>query len=210
MQCYIDYLLKHGVSKKTSLKYANFIRQLIKEYGQITEDFQDRFVIDKLDKWSKNSITTYLKAVRHYAAYKGIKLHKCSFNNLRQATITPTFSEDEIYSMTEYLIQQWHEQKNSSDRWAKQRAKWSIFWLLVMWTGCRCGEIAGLTHRQVNLSSNTIIINATKTNSIRNVPIVSLIRQCVYEYLGRCGMSLFPNVHQKSWSRSFHRLLNNV
>lgn len=196
MNGFNKYLLTHGVSGNTARRYCGFVAQLLKEYGEISADFQDSFVLDKLEAWSKNSIATYLKAVRHYAEYKNIDLKPCSFKNLRQPSITPTFTEEEIATLTTYCLD--------------VKSRWCIFWLLVMWTGCRCGEIKLLTQKQINAASNTIIINATKTKNVRNVPVPDFIAPTIYEYVDTCQDKLFPNAYCKAWNRSFRQLLKQT
>lgn len=204
-----SYCRVQGLSLSTAKKYIECVDQMLREYPEhiyLQKNFQDTYVINRLDNGiSKNTIAIYLKAWRHYLAYKGIEQPRTGIKNLKQSAYTKTFSEQHITTLNDYCIDQYDYGTLSEKRWA-------VFWLLVIWTGSRCGEIANSTVAQYNMGTNSLVINATKTNNHRSVPIPEHIRSIVYTYLGTVKKYLFPGFNAQSWQQNFRKMLaaNNI
>ncbi|MDE7065817.1 MAG: tyrosine-type recombinase/integrase, partial [Desulfovibrionaceae bacterium] len=120
-----------------------------------------------------------------------IKLRKPSQHRIRFLT-----DDEEIRLFNTLSLLGYHEQRE--------------FFMVLLYTGFRCGELAALRSTDVNLETNTLTVWKSKGGRPRTIPIVSKIQDIIIQRAHAGPDFVFPNctrssIH-RSWSKARHMM----
>lgn len=162
------WLVRQGLATRTINTHVARLEYFDRTLSAFSVKEVDAWVCDGIERGLKhNSINSYLKTIKKYAAYiEDVELRSVKLLP-PNASLKATLSEDEI---TQFL----NLKPNYTGKMLCHVSRFNmftVFFTVLAHTGARTHEIIELTPGQVDLGSRTIMINATKTNDIRYIPI---------------------------------------
>ncbi|MCL5018874.1 MAG: site-specific integrase [Patescibacteria group bacterium] len=138
-------------------------------------------------------------------------MQKFSYLKEKEA-IKATLSDEEIEAFLKLLP------KRKGKKEGLNYNKWTLFFSLMAFTGMRSGEVASLKVDQVDFGRGIFVIEDSKTNTPRFVPIPPNIKTVLENYVKKCTGYLFPSprngkdgvVRNVDWGYQFHQRLNRL
>lgn len=206
---------KIGTVRTTSYNLKRVLRQ-----SKLTSDGVASFLFQLQKEGKRNAyINHFVTALHLYGQYKSIPFLQEIKQLPSQPFLKATMSDEEIERFlavecpqAKYL----RGTKTLSPSWARWH-RMTVFWSICAFTGMRTGEVAHLTVDDVDWGRNVFILEDTKTNEPRVVPIPPNIESLLREYMKSCTFYLFPSlrggdhngtgkvIDSVDWSYDFHK-----
>lgn len=155
---------KRRLSELTTTKTIKNIEYLERHNALDLTSFED-FTYQFIEKNQLNWYNKLIQAYSHYLAFKGIEA-------TLPPQLTPTKKQKPVFS---------NKDIESLLKVAKSGYRECL--AISAHTGCRIGESRHLTASQINLVSNCITFNATKTKTERTVPIAESLLPLLEKYI---------------------------
>lgn len=161
-------LIREGLAKRTIETHIARYQYFKREIGDFTTSSIDAWICRELERGLKhNSINSYLKTIKKIGHVFGIdELTKVKLLP-PNASPKPTMSEEEI---TDFLNLE-PDYAGKMLCHTKRFQMFTLFFYLLAHTGARTHEIFDMRVDQIDLGSKVMMINATKTNDIRYIPV---------------------------------------
>jgi site-specific recombinase XerD len=164
-------------------KFAAWLEPHLCTGADITPLDLGQYVADLVERYPPDSVNNYISVLRVYFRWLcevGVRAdNPAATLRFRPARHRP------VESLTADQVQVLLHYANTLERarFGCQRAAFLVLFLIE--TGMRLSEALSLTAKDVNLVANQIVVTATKTNSIRVVPLTPIVRRHLLVYLRR-------------------------
>lgn len=184
------FLIRKGLRKKTIKNIHIFVKNLLIGCPELNKKTFDEFIVKKIQEGRSHScINKYIQSLRHYCEFKKLKWAAKIKQLPEHVAKQKTFSDDEIESFLKLAAP---EEKKG--KYLDYFNRWTVFWSVCAYTGCRMGEALGLKTDDVDLQLKIMTFRQTKTDDDRSVPISSNLLPTLTEYLQKVeGAILFPS-----------------
>jgi len=212
------YLIRRNLKPSTLKGHLTIIRFLQRVVREFTVQAIDDFVLQMKDKGYKNSyINILINTIRQYAkfAYMDEKLQ--NYKTLpREPSVKATMSDEEIEAFLNIpppsytRPSRWKKSMVTLFTNPKRHAIWTVFFSIMAFTGMRPGEVASLTVEDVDWGRDVFVVDETKTNDFRYVPIPPNITQLLKEFLADKTDKLFPTADDVDWNYNFHTRIKRL
>jgi integrase/recombinase XerD len=189
------YLLRKGFAQNTQDYYTRTVTRLLSYYPNPKKAQVEKWLVLHMQEGvNRNTLNTYINAIRTYGKFaKNKPLTKIEFFK-KSETVKSTLSESEVKDFLNV----------SMPYRAFNKERWPMFWTCLCYSGARGSEIASLTKSDIDFGNDEFIITATKTRSVRYVPIAPNIRPMLKRYVDLCPTDkLFPGIVGSAWRRDF-------
>jgi len=203
------WLVRQGLATRTINTHVARLEYFDRTLSAFSVKEVDAWVCVGIERGLKhNSINSYLKTIKKYGAFiNDQSLYKVKLLP-PNASLKATLSEEEI---TRFLSLEPHYTGKMLCH-VKRFNMFTVFFAVLAHTGARTHEIIEMTVGQVDLGSNTIMINATKTNDIRYIPISNEVSGLLRNTL--MGLSptdkIFPIKSADHLKKQFRLRLNRL
>lgn len=196
------FLKRQGLKERTIKQLLIHTRKILVSAPELTEESFNKFISWKIDEVSHASINKYIQAIKKVCEFHGWDWGD-KIKKLKEEPRTRLMLDDgEIKNFLEVETQE----------------KYTIFWLLAVYTGGRKAEIKSLRPQDIDPIGKTATFPKSKTGTGRTVPIPSIILKRVVSYVNSVpGEFLFynpekPNVliNDASISKDFRRRLKEI
>lgn len=215
-----------GQNRKPSTIRINtqLIDRILREHVELTSEGIGEFFFLLRKNGARNGyINCYINALRLYGKY----LNNEDLKNLKWRKEDPfvkaVLSDEEIESILA-LPPPTTTQKSGGKivtyaSHPELYKRWTLFFSCIAFSGCRPSEIANLTVSSVDFGRNMFILEDTKTNEPRLVPIAPNIIQPLKDHIASLqGEYLFACtnkgkqtvINNANWSKNFHLRLDRL
>lgn len=138
----------------------------------------------------------FVTALHLYGEYANIPFLKEFKQFPDQPFLKATMSDEEIEAFLACRCPQ-AEYLRGTNTYSPSWVRWhrmTVFWSICAYTGMRTGEVAHLTITDVDWGRNVFILEDTKTNTPRVVPIPPNIKETLIAYMKDTSHFLFPSI----------------
>ncbi len=153
----------------------------------------------KLRGLTNNSINVYLKSLKKYGIlldYKELQGIKSLPDNPTKRTYLTISEINRICGIT----------VRYRPRSKALHIRYNVYFSILAFCGLRVSEAANLTTNDIDFQMRTITVHATKTNTIRIVPISRSLYPLLYKYvMSLTATELFPKFNVVSVNQEFHK-----
>ncbi|MDQ3159346.1 MAG: site-specific integrase [bacterium] len=162
-----QYLRRKGLVERSINQH---LRRLVRVLPYDVDTFTE--FVSNLEPANSNK---FCQTAKHWCDFKKIpydtEVFKCLAEKSKKR---PTFSDDQILAFLSI------------------QTKYTPFWYILAFHGCRPGEARALCQEDIDLSSKTITISQSKTGKGRVIAINPMAFTVVSDYLKIAGDKLFP------------------
>lgn len=207
------YLIGRKNKDSTIKSHFNAYKIICKNVKDFTKPSIDLFFLSLKRNGRKNTyINKLIDTVRVYSQFAHLDEELQHYKFLpEEQYVKATMSDEEIEAFLN-LPPLEHEQWN---RWRTKRmkrvinkkgyVKWTAFFSIMAYTGMRPGEVASLTVDDIDWGRRVFVVDETKTNDFRYVPIPPNAIEVIKEHLATLrDRKLFPTVDDVDWNYNFH------
>lgn len=209
---------KVGTVRTTSYNVKRVLRSCT-----LSEDSIASYLFSLQQKGLRHAyLNNLIDGLRMYGQYQGIE-YLVNFPYFKDQTfVKATLSDEEIERFLGIPCPQamyLRGTKTLSPSWVRWN-KMTVFWSICAYSGMRMGEVASLTIDSVDWGRNVFILEDTKTNTPRNVPIAPNIKGLLEEYTKNVDKYLFPSARggthkgvcmdSVDWGYDFHLRMNKL
>lgn len=182
------YLLKNGRKESTARNYVVALRRLLQVSPTLEKNEIEKYLFELEQKGRRHShLNNTIDLVRVYRRYKGFPEQKIDYYS-KQNFVKATMSDEEIESFLN--LKPWGKTQNLHNY-----NVWTLFYSILSFTGMRPSEVAHLTINTVDWGRDIFILEDTKTNEPRFVPIPPNIKDKIQEHIsGLTSDYLFPSL----------------
>lgn len=152
------YLIDCELGTSTIRSYLLAVNAFFNEDKSFDSPSVHDFIRVKLQTLSHAGVNLYIKAFKHYCGFLGITVFPCITKKKETPKSRILLTDKEI----EEVI-------------ACEDSKYTLFWMLLAYTGARPGEICALKPEDIDLSNKVIYIQKSKTGLTRKAPIADHI-----------------------------------
>lgn len=173
------HLISHGLSRKTTYLTISRIQKFLRSYSEVNKTNATSWLVDLFNSnGTKATAKQYVLVFRRWCQFVNEDWAYELKTYRDERKIPQTFSNEEVIQFLDI---------HTSN-------KWDTFWTLCAYTGCRTGEIKDLTIEQVDIGKKCIILQHTKTNEPRIVPLLPNVLEIVSKYIETLNtQQLFPS-----------------
>lgn len=222
------YLVQSGRKPNTIVAYLSCFDRLLREAPDLTPDEVANFLLQLKESGRKATyVNDFIDTMRIYGRSIGSEM----YNNLtyfkEENYVKATMSDEEIKAFLELPpptreVRNWRTEGSSVRVCSKGYDTWTLFFSILAYSGMRCGEVAHLSVDRVDLSRGIFVLEDTKTNTPRYVPIAPVLIPVLEEYIKKLdGDKLFPSkrggqhrqngvVDDVDWGYNFHQRLKRL
>lgn len=182
------FLLKKGLKRGTVYRHLNTLKTHVSRLPDLQSSSVESYLADlKLADKRHSYINGILFSIRTW----------CEFKGLPKPAVTQYKTQDfQKATMSDEEIEQFLNipAKRHGEKEIRNHAVWTLFFSIMAYTGMRPGEVAHLTIDAVDFGRGVFVLNDTKTNDSRVVPIPPNIEVQVRSYIdGLPGKFLFAS-----------------
>lgn len=172
-----DWLLTKGRTASTIKKHRIRLEVLRRKLHEWNIENIDGFILEKIKEGSRHTtLNAYIDTIRLYSQYNNYTNELCNYRHYKsEHTVKGTFSDDEIVQIITLPCPTGLD----NESWNK----YSLFFSLLAFTGCRPQEICTLRRNQIDWGKNVFSIEHTKTGVPRYVPIPPNLVDAIKIYL---------------------------
>lgn len=199
IQDYTLYFSQEGRKKSTLRTHLVLLKALLKECPLLSEQEIVKFLLN-LKTLGRNAgyINHFIDVLRNVNKFHPLPYIPKYFKEGPPA-MKSTMSDDEIESflslpcpVCRHVSTKGLETTRVTD--PRGYEQMTLFWKICAFTGMRMGEVANLTIDRCDFGRSIFILEDTKTNTPRYVPIATNIQKDVQEYISHLmGNYLFPS-----------------
>lgn len=211
-----QYLLKNGRKESTARNYVVALRKLLQVSPTLEQKKVDFYLLTLVNSGKRHSyLNNLIDLTRLYRRYLGLEEQKIGYY-CDQNFVKATMSDEEIESFLS--LKPWGRTQNKHNY-----EVWTIFFSIMAFTGMRPGEVAHLTVNTCDFGRGIFILEDTKTNEPRFVPIPPNIADKIQKHISTLtGEYLFPSlmggnhngvgqvVDNVDWYYNFHQRIDKL
>ncbi len=220
------WLTQKGRKINTVRKLSHTIKRVQRLCGSFSKERVSSYLFQLHTEGKKatyiNSIITDLWAYSHFKdlpELREIRLFK------ELPALKATLSDQEIEDFLSLPVPtcRWNRHGKDLIRVTDPKGwnQYTMFWTIMAYSGMRCGEVAALTVDRVDFGRGIYILEDTKTNDPRYVPIADSVIPKLKEYLSTVeGEYLFPSrrggkekgvvIDNVDWHYNFHKRIKTL
>jgi integrase len=222
------YLLKGGRKPRTvQLNVAN-LNRLLNAVSDLTIENIEGFLAElKMTGRKASYINDYIDTLRHYGRYLQTNyFHSLSYFK-EEAFAKAMMSNEEIKAFLKLpppMITRYDPRARKTLMYFFDENAWNVwtlFFKVLAYSGMRCGEVAHLTVDSVDFGRQVFVLEDTKTNTPRFVPIAPTLIPELRAYIKTLTSNyLFPSKRRRiskrqnapvvddvDWGYNFHKRL---
>lgn len=213
------YLIKRNLRPATINYHLKHLKILQKNVRQFTKQEVDKYFLSLKEKGCKNTyINKLICNLRVYAQFACLSEELQNYKFLpEEKYVKATMSDKEIEDFlglpppTVTTRNHWNGKMVTHTINPKLHHRWTVFFSIMAYTGMRPGEVASLSIDDVDWGRGVFVLDETKTNDFRYVPIPPNIEKLIKGYLeGLEGKELFPRASNVDWGYNFHTRLKRL
>lgn len=170
------YLSRRGLKQSSIVSYEKILKLLVRECDPLSVTALDQLMAKLRSQGRKATyLNRLIDVVRVWGTYTGeSELQKYPYFK-EEEYIKAVMSDAEI----EAFLSLPKPPNTNQENWDT----WTLFFSIMAFTGCRCGEAAKLTPNDVDFGQGVFIFRDTKTHETRFVPIPVNIRQQLEQHV---------------------------
>lgn len=202
MREFTEWLIALGTSSSTAKRYTQMVERFLGEKVSFIT-FAAQL---KRKGYVNNTVNAYVKALRRYGQFIGnSELKTLRFLPKNNSSVS-TLTDDEI---NRFLAITASSGSNSKQVLRHEMA--TLFFSVMAYTGMRPIEIRNLTVSDIDFRANQIRIHATKTDTIRTIPIPDPIFEALRNHVNSIDREkLFIGFSNQSLYYHFHNRLERL
>lgn len=222
------YLLQGDRKQKTVNLHLETFDRLLKHAPNLTPEEVMSFLSQLKEQGRKATyLNHFIDTIRLYGDSQGVEVYKNLKYFKEENYVKATMSDEEIKAFLELpppsaMVYQWRSGEKVLKVFSKGYATWTLFFSILAYSGMRCGEVAHLSVDRVDFSRGIFILEDTKTNTPRFVPIAPVLIPLLQEHIKNLsGPQLFPSqrggitrqggvVNDVDWGYNFHQRLKRL
>jgi integrase len=202
------HLMKSGGRKPRTIElHTKCLKRLIAHVPDLSPQKIELFLLSLKERGKKASyINDFISTLNAY----GRSINSDIYSNLtyykEEPFVKATLSDEEIeavLTLPPTTVTRYHwksKRKFTCIADPKGWKRWTLFFSIMAYTGMRPGEIAHLTVDRVDFGRGVFVLEDTKTNTPRNVPIPPLLIPQLQEHIRKENNKfLFPSRRGGSW-----------
>lgn len=188
MEQFTLVLLKRGCKASTIRRHVWNVEHLLRDTKLTKKDCDGYFLKLLLEGKKETYLNSLIDSLRVYSQWKGLSKSLQQYPHFKEKpTEKATMADSEIEA---FLKLPASCKKGSS---ADNYNRWTLFFMILAYTGARPGEVAGLTKEDIDWGNNCIRINDDKTRKNRLLPIADCLKEPILAYCNASpGGKLFP------------------
>jgi integrase len=203
------YLIKRNLKTSTRRLYLRNIKIIKKNVKCFTKQALQEYFIGLKEKERKSTyINRLIDIIRLWGFCFGDDFSFPHFPE--EVFVKATLSDEEVESflnLPPVEIEQWNRWRTARIKRCPTRRnyeKWTCFFSIMAFTGMRPGEVASLTVDDIDWGRGVFILDETKTNDFRYVPIPPNIAETIRKHITTLkDKELFPGVDNVDWHYNF-------
>lgn len=205
------YVIKSGRKKQTAEWHVSLISRLLGVSKNLDLDQINAFLLEMIEQGRKGTyVNAHIDSLRVYGRFIGDDRFTSITYFKEQVFVQATMSDSEIESFLTL------PPKTGGEKAITNYNTWTLFFKILAYTGMRPGEVAHLTIDTVDFGRQVFVLEDTKTNTPRYVPISSALTGDLTEHIKKLdGKYLFPSsrrgqyrqggvVNDVDWGYNFH------
>ncbi len=211
------FLLHEGLKSSTVVRKIQAISYLIKKLKIITPKKAESFLFSQYQKGRKGGyLNIVISALIYWGKFKNIR----GFDRIKLFKSTPslkaTMSDEEIRAFLTLPPKRVfnigrHKKMYTYFYDPKTYDMWTVFFMILAYTGMRTGEVANLTVDSIDFVRNIFLVKESKTNQPRYVPIAASLIEPVKKHIETLTQDkLFPKANKSNWLYHFKNRIERL